>query len=168
VTWRTSFAAAALTLAALSSAGAEPCVAPRVDVADWPIVRSSRVPGFTLRLPRSFIRESASDSAQRAARWSDASRARFEIAHRTTNDAESTPLPSADGRAAYARCEDRVGSATAIIISYGEGSTANAYVVHARIQWPDGEALEVRADAPDRARLDDLLAAVRTVRRAGA
>ena len=164
--WRTSIAAAALTLAAHSSASADPCVAPRVDVADWPIMRSSRVPGFTFRLPRRFTRDSATEGTP-SARWSDASRARFEIAHRT-GDTASTPLPSPDGRAAYARCEDRVGSATAIIISYGEGSAAGASVVHARIRWPDGESLEVRADAPDRARLDELLAAVRTVRRAGA
>ncbi|HKH90665.1 MAG TPA: hypothetical protein VKA54_02615 [Gemmatimonadaceae bacterium] len=163
---RASIAAAALSLAALSSAGADPCVASRVDVADWPIVRSARVPGFTLRLPRSFTRDSATTDAP-TARWSDASRARFEIAHRAT-EAKLTPFPSPDGRAAYARCEDRVGSATAIIISYGEGSAADTYVVHARIRWPDGEALEVHADAPDRSRLDELLAAVRTVRRAGA
>jgi len=163
---RASIAAAALTLAALSSASADPCVAPRVDVANWALVRSPRVPGFTFRLPRSFTRDSATTNAP-SARWSDASRARLEIAHRATGEAEST-LPSPDGRPAYARCEDRVGSASAIIISYGAGSAAGAYVVHARIQWPDGEALEVRADAPDRARLDELLAAVRTVRRVGA
>ena len=166
MSWRASIAAAALTVVALSTASADPCVAPRVDVADWPILRSPRVPGFTLRLPRSFTREAGTDAAP-SARWSDATRARFEIAHRTT-DGTTTPLPSPDGRPAYARCEDRVGRASAIIISYGEGTTGGAYVVRARIQWPDGEALDVHAAAPDRARLDEVLAAVRTVRRAGA
>jgi len=163
---RASIAAAALSFAGLSTARADPCIVPRVDVADWAMVRSARVPGFTLRLPRTFTREAGTGDAP-SARWSDSSRARFEIAHRTS-DATLTPLPSPDGRTAYARCEDRVGSATAIIISYGDGSTASAYVVHARIQWPDGEALDVRADATDRAQLDQLIAAVRTVRRAGA
>ena len=168
MSWRASIAAAALSLAALSSARGDPCVAPRVDVADWPIVRSPRVPGFTLRLPRSFTHDTGTEAPSSAARWSDASRARFEIAHRMTDDTGSTPLPSADGRASYARCEDRVGSASAIIISYGEGSTAGAYVVHARIEWPDGEILEVHADAAERARVNELIAAVRTVRRTGA
>jgi hypothetical protein len=163
---RASVAVAALMLAALSSASADPCVAPRVDVSDWRIVRSPRVPGFTLRLPRGFMRDSATADAPRA-RWSDASRARLEIAHRTT-EARLTPFPSPDGRAAYVRCEDHVGSATAIIISYDEGSAGGAYVVHAFIQWSDGEALEVRADAPDRSHADRLMTAIRTVRRAGA
>jgi hypothetical protein len=161
---RVSIAAAMLALAAPSHASADPCVAPRVDVADWPIMRSPRVPGFTLRLPRSFTRDTGATALPNAARWSDASGARLEIAH--LPDARATALPSADGRSAYARCEDRVGSATAIIISYAQ-STAT-FVIEARIQWPDGESVEVRADASDRAHLDQLLAAVRTVRRAGA
>jgi hypothetical protein len=164
VSWRTSIAATALAFTALSSAAADPCVAPRVDVADWPIMRSSRVPGFTLRLPRSFTRDTSTTAPANAARWTDAGRARLEIAHRTED--KPTPLPSADGRTAYARCEDRVGSATAIIVSYAE--TSATFAVHARILWPDGESVDVHADATDRARLDQLLMAVRTVRRAGA
>jgi hypothetical protein len=66
----------------------------------------------------------------------------------------------------YTTCEDRVGSATATIVAYGEGT--NAFVLHARIRWPDGEMLDVRADATDRPHLEQLLAAVRTIRRAGA
>ena len=163
---RASIAVAMMTLAALSTAAADPCVAPRVDIADWPIVRSSRVPGFTLRLPRSFVRDSVATGPQHVARWSDATRARLEIAHLA--DASPPALPSPDGRTAYVRCEDRVGSATAVIVSYDEGTAGNAHVVHARIQWPDGESLDVRADAADRAQLDQLLAAVRSVRRAGA
>jgi hypothetical protein len=44
----------------------------------------------------------------------------------------------------------------------------NTFVVHARIRWPDGETLDVQADATDRSRLEQLLAAVRTIRRTGA
>ena len=163
---RASLAVAVLTLAAWSGAAADPCATPKVDIADWPIVRSARVPGFTLRLPRSFVRDTAATGAARAARWNDAGHARVEITH--LGDAKPSVLPTPDGRSTYARCETRVGSATAIIISFADGSPATAHVVHARIQWPDGESLDVRADAADRAQLDQLLAAVRTVRRAGA
>lgn len=163
---RASVAAAMLTLAALSGAAADPCVAPRVDIADWPIMRSPRVPGFTLRLPRSFTRDTGTTAPPNAARWNDAGRARLVLTH--LGDVKSTTLPSSEGHTGYARCEDRVGSATAIIISYAESTPAGSVVVHARIQWPDGESVDVRADAADRAQLDQLVAAVRTVRRAGA
>jgi hypothetical protein len=155
----------ALTLALPSFAHADGCPASRVDVADWPIVRSPRVPGFTLRLPRTFTRDSAAtsgDSTPRA-RWTDA-RARLTLSRQA--GAAATSVPGAEGRTGYARCEDRVGSATATIVSYGEGP--DAYVIHARICWPDGESIDVHADAADRVHLDQLLAAVRTVRRAGA
>ena len=163
---RASIAAAVMTLAASSGAAADPCPTPKVDIADWPIVRSARVPGFTLRLPRSFVRDTVTTATPHAARWNDLRHARVEITHLA--DAKTTGLPTPDGRSAYARCEARVGSATAIIISFADGSTTAAHVVHARIQWPDGESLDVRADAVDRAQLEQLLAAVRTVRRAGA
>lgn len=156
----------ALALALGSSARADGCPASNVDVADWPIVRSARVPGFTLRLPRTFTRDSitiAADSTP-SARWRDAARGRLALSRQS--GAAATSVPSAEGRAEYARCEDRVGSATATIVSYGQG--ANAYVIHAQIRWPDGEAVDVRADAADREHLAQILAAVRTIRRAGA
>lgn len=156
----------ALALALTSSAHADGCPATSVDVADWPIARSARVPGFTLRLPRTFTRDSseiAGDSTP-SARWSDASRGRLMLSRQA--GAAATSVPSAEGHTDYARCEARVGSATAVIVSYGQGE--NAYVVHAHICWPDGEAIDVRADAADREHLAQLLAAIRTVRRAGA
>lgn len=155
----------ALALALGSSARADGCPASSVDVADWPIVRSARMPGFTLRLPRTFTRDSAATAGDStpSARWGDA-RARLMLSRQA--GAAATSVPSAEGRPDYARCDDRVGSAMATIVSYGEG--AGAYIIHARIRWPDGEAIDVRADAADREHLDLLLAAVRTIRRAGA
>jgi hypothetical protein len=156
----------ALALVVGSSAHADGCPATSVDVADWPIVRSARVPGFTLRLPRTFTRDSVTitgDSTP-SARWSDAVRGRLTLSRQA--DAAAQSVPGAEGRAEYARCDARVGSATATIVSYGQG--ANAYVIHAQIRWPDGEAVDVRADAADRAHFDQLLAALRTIRRAGA
>ena len=163
---RAVLAGAALMLGS-SSAHADGCPASTVDIGNWAIVRSARVPGFTLRLPRTFIRDSASQSDGSApmARWSDAARAHFTMSHRTAS-VTPAPLPESDGRASYTRCEDRVGTATATIVAYGEGT--DSFVVHAHIRWPDGEALDVHANAADRARLDELLAAVRTIRRAGA
>lgn len=156
----------ALALAVASPARADGCPPSRVDVADWPIVRSARVPGFTLRLPRSFTRDSSAivgDSTP-SARWSDAARGRLTLSRQA--GAASTSVPGAEGRAEYTRCDDRVGSATATIVSYADGSTA--YVVRARITWADGESVDLYASAADREHLVQLLAAVRTVRRAGA
>ena len=163
---RAVLAGAALVLAS-SPVHAEGCPASTVDIGNWAIVRSARVPGFTLRLPRAFTRDSAalSDGSVPTARWSDAARARFTMSHRT-GSATAAPLPDAEGRASYTRCEDRVGTATATIVAYGEGS--DSFVVHAHIRWPDGEALDVQANATDRVRLEELIAAVRTIRRVGA
>jgi hypothetical protein len=173
----TSFALVGLLLAAASaSAGGQSCAAARLDVADWALVRSANVPGFTLRLPRAFTRDStAAPNATRTtsptAWWADATRGRLgliRLAHDTTARAE---LASAGGRSGYLRCEERVGSAVAVIVHYdaaAQGNRNGPFVVRARIRWPDGEELDVRGDAPDRERLAQLLTAVRTIRRSGA
>ena len=157
----------ALALAVPSSARANECPASKVDIADWALVRSAKMPGFSLRLPRTFTRDTASTTGGSApsARWTDPARARLTMAHRAAT-AAATPLPASGGRTMYTTCEDRVGTATATIVAYAEGT--NTFVVHARIRWPDGETLDVRADATDRSRLEQLLAAVRTIRRTGA
>ena len=159
---RALLAGALLALVPSSSARADGCPT-TIDVADWPVVRSPRLPGFTLRLPRTFTRDAAAGGAQ----WTAASRARLTIAQRAPS-APSLAIPSADGRSAYARCEARVGAATATIVSYADGTAASAFVMDARIHWPDGEELHRRADAADREHLAQLLTAVQTIRRAGA
>ena len=160
---RALLAGALLALAPSSSARADDGCPTAIDVADWPVVRSPRLPGFTLRLPRTFTR----DAAAGGARWTAASRARLTIAQRAPS-APSPVIPSADGRSAYARCEARVGAATATIVSWADGGAAGAFALDARIHWPDGEELHLRADAADREHLVQLLTAVRTIRRAGA
>jgi len=163
---RALLASVVLALAAPSLVRADECAASTVDVADWPIVRSPRVPGFTLRLPRSFTRDSAGPrDGGVTARWSDAARGRFTMSHVTVN-ATPASFATTDPATVSTRCETRVGSATATIIAWADGPSA--HVVHAQIQWPDGEAVEVRADALDRTQLALLIAAVRTIRRAGA
>ena len=164
---RALLASAVLVLASAASARADECPASKVDIGDWPIVRSARVPGFTLRLPRSFARDSSQGSRAPgpSAGWSDTAGARFTMTHRGT-DAMPASLPPSDGATPSTSCETRVGAATATIVAYGAGPSA--YVIHARIRWPDGESVDVRADAADPMHLDLLLAAVRTIRRAGA
>jgi len=164
VTARALLASAVLALASPSSVRADGCPASTVDVADWAIVRSARVPGFTLRLPRSFTRDSTASSRDlpASARWSDAARGRFAMAHL---GASVTPLASVDG-VASTRCDTSIGTATATIVTHPDGPSA--YVVHAQIRWPDGEAVEVHANAASRAHVELLIAAVRTIRRAGA
>lgn len=164
---RALIVSAGLALASSSTSRANQCPAPKVDIADWALVRSAKMPGFTLRLPRTFTRDTAKTMVEPApsARWSNAARARLMMSHRAAT-AAAAPLPASGGRTSYTICEDRIGAATATIVAYGEGT--NAFVIHARIRWPDGETLDVRADATDRAYLEQLLAAVRTIRRAGA
>ena len=164
MTVRALLAGAVLAVASPSSVRADECSASTVDVADWAIVRSARVPGFTLRLPRSFTRDSAGSSRDlpSSARWIDAARGQFAMSHL---GARVTPLASVDG-AASTHCDTRVGSATATIFTHADGP--RAYVVHAQIRWPDGEAVEVHANAASRAHVELLIAAVRTIRRVGA
>ena len=163
---RALVAGVVLAIAAPSSVRADGCPASTVDIADWPIVRSARVPGFTLRLPRSFARDSApsSQSPTANARWTDAARGRFSMSH---PGASATPasLPTLDSTTSV-RCDTSIGAATATIVTYADGPSA--WVVHAHIRWPDGETVEVRADAASRAHVDLLVAAVRTIRRTGA
>jgi len=165
---RVQVASAAFLLALIPAAArADACPASTVDIADWPIVRSARVPGFTLRLPRAFARDTtpiATDSTP-SARWRDAARGRFTMSH-LTSTAIPASLPASENSPTSMRCETRVGAATATIVAFGDGPST--YVVHARIRWPDGELLDVHADAADREHLEQLLAAVRTIRRTGA
>ena len=163
----------ALLVATASPADGQTCAAARLDVADWALVRSANVPGFTLRLPRAFARDSAAPSGvtltkSPTAWWTDASRGRLGLIRSAHDSSSRAALASAGGRSGYLRCEERVGSAVAVIVHYeavAQGSADGPFVVHARIRWPDGEELDVRGDAPDRERLAQLLTAVRTIRR---
>ena len=172
---RASFLFVGVLLGAVApTAGGQSCAA-RLDVADWALVRSADVPGFTLRLPRAFTRDSAARpsatlTSSRTAWWADATRGRLGLIRSAHDSAEHADLTSAGGRSGYLRCEERVGSAVAVIVHYdgAQGSQNGPFVVRARIRWPDGEELDVRGDAPDRERLAQLLTAVRTIRRSGA
>jgi hypothetical protein len=172
---RASFVLASVLLGAVASAAAGQSCAARLDVADWALVRSADVPGFTLRLPRAFTRDSATRAStrltsSRTAWWADATRGRLGLVRSAHDSAAHAELASAGGRSGYLRCEERVGSAVAVIVHYDgvQGSQSGPFVVRARIRWPDGEELDIRGDAPDRDRLAQLLTAVRTIRRSGA
>jgi hypothetical protein len=173
----TSFALVGLLIAAVSSSAAgQSCAAARLDVADWALVRSANMPGFTLRLPRAFTRDSTAAASAALAKsptawWADATRGRLGLIHSAHDTSARVELASAGGRSGYLRCEERVGSAVAVIVHYdagAKGSQNGPFVVRASIRWPDGEELDIRGDAPDRERLAQLLTAVRTIRRSGA
>jgi hypothetical protein len=163
-----------LLAASASTAGGQSC-ATRLDVADWALVRSADVPGFTLRLPRAFTRDSTGAGNVARVRpptawWTDATRGRVGLIRSAHDSSGRAELASAGGRSGYLRCEERVGSAVAVIVHYdvAQGSRNGPFVVRARMRWPDGEELDVRGDAPDRDHLVQLLTAVRTIRRSGA
>jgi hypothetical protein len=172
---RASFVLVGVLLGAVSSTTAGQSCAARLDVADWALVRSADVPGFTLRLPRAFTRDSATRASTTLARsrtawWADATRGRLGLTRSAHDSVERAELAPAGGRSGYLRCEERVGSAVAVIVHYDgvQGSQSGPFVVRARVRWPDGEELDIRGDAPDRERLAQLLTAVRTIRRSGA
>jgi hypothetical protein len=167
--------AGVLLVATVPSAIGQTCASARLDVADWALVRSADIPGFTLRLPRAFTRDSTASPSVTLTRggtawWADATRGRLGLIRSTHDTSARAELASAGGRSGYLRCEERVGSAVAVIVHYdvAQGSQNGPFVVRARIRWPDGEELDVRGDAPDREHLAQLLTAVRTIRRSGA
>jgi hypothetical protein len=150
------------------------CAPATTDISSWPIVRSPKVPGLTLRLPRAFEREqeasppSSATPSGTTARWSHAAQGQIVIS-RGAAPAGMMPSSSA-GAPAYSRCEEKVGSADAVIESYDRGAPAGGSTFHvqARFRWPDGEEIVVLGDAADRERFGELLAAVRTIRRTSA
>jgi len=167
--------AGVLLVAMTSSAIGQTCASARLDVADWALVRSADIQGFTLRLPRAFTRDSTAAppvtlTRAGAAWWADATRGRLGLIRSAHDTSARAELASAGGRSGYLRCEERVGSAVAVIVHYdvAQGGVNGPFVVRARIRWPDGEELDVRGDAPDREHLAQLLTAVRTIRRSGA
>jgi hypothetical protein len=148
----------------------EACVPATTDISSWPIVRSPRVPGLTLRLPRSFERDSgASTEPARSgitARWTQAAGGQLVISRGAV---PSAALAASAGAPSYNRCEERVGSAVAVIESVDRGTEGqSAFRLQARLRWPDGEEILVVGDAADRERFAELLAAVRTIRRTSA
>jgi hypothetical protein len=172
---RASFGLVAALLGAVASTAEGQSCAARLDVANWALVRSADVPGFTLRLPRAFARDSATATSptltkSRTAWWADATRGRLGLIRSAHDSSAPADLASAGGRSGYLRCEERVGSAVAVIVHYDgvQGNRSGPFVVRARIRWPDGEELDIRGDAPDREGLAQLLTAVRTIRRSGA
>lgn len=158
--------------AALAAEARESCAASVADISSWPIVRSPRVPGLTLRLPRSFEREADAAAAAggstsvSSARWTDPARGQLVISRGATPSSISAP--------GFIRCEERVGSAVAVIessdrsASGGDGTGAGTFQIQARLRWPDGEEVVVLGHAADRERFSELLAAVRTIRRTSA
>jgi len=88
--------------AVASTAAAQSCTA-RLDVADWALVRSADVPGFTLRLPRAFTRDSTTPASAtlakgRTAWWADATRGRLGLIRSAHDPAVQAELASAGGR----------------------------------------------------------------------
>ena len=133
----TAFVLAGMLLAAAASPIAgQSCAAARLDVADWALVRSADVPGFTLRLPRAFTRDSTVQASalptSRTAWWADATRGRLGLI-RVAHDSLRAELVSAGGRSGYLRCEEQVGSAVAVIVHYAvaQGSVNGPFVVRA-------------------------------------
>jgi hypothetical protein len=164
----------AATIVATSVTNAQGvCTPPRAAVDSWSLTRAT---GLTLRVPPGFRRGASAGGAAASltAHWADSARSQLTIRRVAPTEGALAPLPSAEGRVEYRRCEERAGSATAVIVSFQRppeppgAPQATPFHVHARFHWPDGEIVEATGWALDRARFEELLAAVRTVRRSAA
>jgi hypothetical protein len=68
-------------------------------------------------------------------------------------------------------CREQIGKAEAIVFSFnqsvevGDMAYVGPYIIVAQIRFPDGFSLEVFADAEKREQQEEMLAAIRTIRR---
>ena len=68
-------------------------------------------------------------------------------------------------------CRERIGGAQAIIFSFnqavevGDMAYVGPYIIMAQLRFPDGLSLDVFADSEKREQQDEMLAAIRTIRR---
>ena len=159
-----------------ADASAASCLHPNVSTSAWRTVHSPRLPTFSVRIPPDFARDAGEDSYPEpqspGSRWADSAHAQL-VVHLVQGGRRLLgSLPTASGRPEYSRCVERIGAATAVIVSYNRtddvGHTAyvGPFQVHAQLHWPDGSEVNVYGMADTRRRFLELLAAVRTIRRA--
>jgi len=68
-------------------------------------------------------------------------------------------------------CREQIGQAQAIVFSFnqsvevGDMAYVGPYIIMAQLRFPDGLSLDLFADAAKREQQDEMLAAIRTIRR---
>jgi hypothetical protein len=169
---------AASIIGAFGPRPAERCQRPDIRVRRWAAVHSPRLPGFELRVPPGFTRDSGENSYHdpqpSGSRWADSVNDQLVVHWVKTADDHVLlgALPASEGQPEYSKCVEQIHTAAAEIVSYnqlesvGEGY-AGPYQIHARLRWPDGVLVEVYGMASNHRRHLEILAAVRTIRRTG-
>jgi len=169
---------AALIVTASRPTPADRCLRPDISVRAWAIAHSPRLPGFELRVPPGFVRDSAEDSypdpQPAGSLWADSVHDQLVVRWVKAGDHHllAGALPTSLGRSEYSKCVERINRAAAEIVSYnrleqfGE-AYAGPYQIHARLRWPDGVTVEMYGMASNRRRHLELLGALRTIRRIG-
>ncbi len=150
------------------------CVPPRADTRQWPEARSPRLPGLTLRVPPGFRRDPGEDTYRgpppHGSRWTGPGGSQLVVSRVRADSVGLRPLPGSAGRPEYSRCEERIGDAKAVIVSYnhldevGDMAYLGPFQVYAQLRPRTGAVIELYGSTSDRTRFDQLLASVRTVR----
>jgi 5-hydroxyisourate hydrolase-like protein (transthyretin family) len=158
-----------------------PCRRPTIVTASWYESRLSRVP-IALRMPRWFKRESAEahvdslrlttgDTALTGTSLTTnklgVPRAALDI-----NVVDAVTLAYAgDKMPEESECHEQIGGAQAVVFSFnqsvavGDMAYVGPYIILAQLRFPDGLSLDVFGDAEKREQQDDMLTAIRTIRR---
>lgn len=158
-----------------------PCRLPTITTADWNESRLSRVP-IALRTPPWFKRgvaEAHVDSLRSAHRDTALTGTLLETnelgvprAQLDLNVVDSVTLAyRSDKMPEESECREQIGGAQAIVFSFnqslevGDMAYVGPYIIMAQLRFPDGLSLEVFADSEQREQQDEMLAAIRTIRR---
>lgn len=158
-----------------------PCRRPTITMTDWSESRLSRVP-IALRMPPWFrrdlaeahvdsLRSAAGDTAltltSLATNGIGVPRAQLVI---TVVDSVTLAF-GGDRRPEESECHEEIDGAQAIVFSFnqsievGDMAYVGPYIISAQLRFRDGLSLEVFAGADKREQQDEMLAAIRTIRR---
>ena len=147
-----------------------------MDTSKWRMAHSPRLPLMQLLLPVAFSRDPGEDTyaykpTPRGSRWSASDKSQISVSIADSSQYLFTHLPEADSTLPeFGRCEEMVGKARAVIVSYnkleevGDLAYIGPFQIFAELRTPEGGVIQVETSATTRHRHEELLRAVRTIR----
>lgn len=158
-----------------------PCRRPTIATAgwtEWSLPRSS----VAVRMPQWFKRDAAEarvDSVRAAAGDTALTSTLLETNQRgvpraqlNINIVDAVTLNyGGDKMPEESECREKIGEAQAIVFSFnqsvevGDMASVGPYIILAQLRFPDGLSLDVFADSEKREQQEEMLAAIRTIRR---
>jgi len=141
------------------------CVLPQVDREGWQEVRIEKSPELSFSLPATFHNESPSGP------WFGPGISQIAVQlYKPSNEPLFTSLPKAAGRPEYSKCRERINGMPATIVSYnlresvGDMAFVGPFQSYAALELSKGYRVLLYGMTDDRRVLNELLAAIRTVR----